>query len=114
MNKDEFDAIKQLVASHKQLAKQAANALKIEVDTLICKENNDFMHIERLLDYLLDVACIPEGLMEFEKLCRYYFQLNPKATQEYVHAFRKMWDVEESDPTPTLPLSGEGADRSTF
>ena len=94
MNKDEFDSIKQLVASHQQLAKQAANALKIEVDTLINEENEDFMQIERLLDYLLDVACIPEGLTEFKKLCRYYFQLNPKTTQEYIHAYQDMWDEE--------------------
>ena len=75
MNKNEFDSIKQLASSHQQLAKQAVNALKTEVDALINEENNDFMQIERLLDYLLDVACIPEGLTEFKKLCRYYYEL---------------------------------------
>ena len=97
MNKNEFDSIKQLVASHQQLAKQEVNALKTEVDALISEENNDFMQIERLLDYLLDVACIPEGLTEFKKLCRYYFQFNPKTTQEYVHTYREMWDEERNN-----------------
>jgi nucleoside-triphosphatase len=32
----------------------------------------------------------------YKKLCRYYFGIDPKATVNYVNAYREMWDSESS------------------
>ena len=63
---------------------------------LILSRSTDIREIEHTLDHLLDVACIPEGLAPFKALCRYYYGINPAATASYVHAYREMWDSEET------------------
>jgi hypothetical protein len=37
--------------------------------------------------------------MLYKKLCRYYYNIDPQATVEYVNAYRDMWDseIEEND-----------------
>ena len=92
MNDDEFESIKQLAAQQQALAKQSVELLAPEVEALIRSKANDAEDIEHLLDLLLDVAFLPEGLEQFKKLCRYYLPLNPIVTQGYVHAYRDMWD----------------------
>lgn len=63
---------------------------------LIESRSRNTQEIEHSLDHLLDIACLPEGLVAFKALCRHYWQLNPQATAIYVHAYREMWDSEES------------------
>jgi hypothetical protein len=63
---------------------------------LIESRSRNTQEIEHSLDHLLDIACLPEGLVAFKALCRHYWQLNPQATASYVHAYREMWDSEES------------------
>jgi hypothetical protein len=63
---------------------------------LIQSRSTDIQEIEHTLDHLLDVACIPEGLAPFKALCRHYYGINPVATVSYVHAYREMWDSEET------------------
>jgi len=43
-----------------------------------------------MLDFGFDVAIV--GL--YKKLCRFYFEINPKATVSYIYAYRDMWDEE--------------------
>jgi hypothetical protein len=33
-------------------------------------------------------------LLLYKKLCRYYWDLNPQATADYVNYYREMWDEE--------------------
>lgn len=94
MNDDGFESIKQLAAKQQALAKQSVALLAPEVEALIRSKVEDAEDIERLLDLLLDVAFVPEGLEQFKQLCRYYLPLNPIVTQEYVHAYREMWDSD--------------------
>ena len=63
---------------------------------LIESRSSNTQEIEHSLDHLLDVACLPEGLTAFKSLCRHYWEINPQATASYVHAYREMWDSEES------------------
>ena len=63
---------------------------------LIESRSRNTQEIEHSLDHLLDVACLPEGLAAFKSLCRHYWEINPLATASYVHAYREMWDSEES------------------
>jgi hypothetical protein len=44
--------------------------------------------------------CFDDGMLVlYKKLCRYYFDIDPKATVSYVHAYREMWDEQEPDKT---------------
>jgi len=66
------------------------------VQDIIQNRRQDQQQIERLLDRLLDCACIPDGLALFRSLCRYYFSINPVATADYIKAYREMWDSGEA------------------
>ena len=37
-----------------------------------------------------------EVLLLFRKLCRYYWEINPQATADYVNFYRRMWDDDSS------------------
>lgn len=34
-------------------------------------------------------------LLNYKRLCRHYFTINPQATVDYVHAYREMWDMAD-------------------
>lgn len=90
----EFQAIRALAVSVNALHKQMAAECGPIVREMIRSGTQDQHEIERMLDRLLDCACIPDGLELFRSLCRYYFSINPVATADYVHAYRDMWDSE--------------------
>lgn len=90
-------AIMHLARSLNQLHHQMAASYAPLVQGIIRSRTWDHQQIEHLLDRLLDCACIPDGLALFRSLCRYYFPINPAATASYVHAYRDMWDSEESE-----------------
>ncbi|MBV1881265.1 MAG: hypothetical protein KUG82_06505 [Pseudomonadales bacterium] len=92
MEDDLFESIKPLAEQIQQIATESTNLLTPEVEKLITVGSTDPREIERLLDLLLDVAFMPEGLVQFKKLCRYYWELNPVGTGEYIYACRDMWD----------------------
>jgi len=60
----------------------------------------DAQHIQHTLDHLLDYACHPDGLALFKTLCRYYLQIDPAATADYVNIYREMWDSDEEEDLP--------------
>ncbi len=64
------------------------------VEQIIATRSRDVRHIEHTLDYLLDFACHPQGLILFKSMCRYYYDIDPSATADYVNAYREMWDTE--------------------
>jgi hypothetical protein len=88
--------IRALAATLHDLHRQQVAALSPIVQNLIRCQSRSAQEIERTLDHLLGCACIPEGLALFKALCRYYYAINPAATASYVHAYREMWDSEES------------------
>lgn len=67
------------------------------VETIIADRNCDVLRIQKILDCLLDVACHPDGLQLFKTLCRYYYNIDPSATEDYINAYRELWefDIEE-------------------
>jgi hypothetical protein len=90
----EFQAIRELATSVNALHKQMAAVCAPIVREMIRSRLHDQQEIERMLDSLLDCACIPDGLELFRSLCRYYFSITPVATADYVHAYRDLWDSE--------------------
>lgn len=92
----DFAHISALAARLNDLHRQRVAALTPIAENLIQSQSREAQEIEHTLDHLLDCACIPEGLALFKALCRYYYAINPAATAGYVHAYRDMWDSEET------------------
>ena len=94
-NEREFlENIKALVEQTSLIHHQAYYVYKPQVENLIASKVEDDNTIEQLLDYLLQHSCNEEVLILFKKLCRYYWDLNPEATTDYVNYYREMWDSE--------------------
>lgn len=96
-----FKEIGDMVKQIKILSQESVAIIKPQVENIIGNHIIDEKQIERLLDVLLDQAGMcNDGLMLFKRLCRYYFPINPNATDRYVYAYRDMYDsdaYEESE-----------------
>jgi len=90
-------SIGELAGGAQKLAHEAARQYSAEVENILKAQSRDSKHIERCLDGMLDF-CFDDGMLVlYKKLCRYYFDIDPKATVLYVHAYREMWDEQEPD-----------------
>jgi len=99
--KEEDENINKLVNELKPLLQQielihhaAYYQYKPQVERLIATKVKDDNTIQLVLDYLLDHSCNAEVLILYKKLCRYYWDLNPEATADYINYYREMWDNE--------------------
>lgn len=99
---DTLAGIASLAAQINELQRQAARTASPVVEDIIRTRSRDVQQIEHTLDRLLDCACVPEGLVLFKALCRYYYTLNPSAAVDYVNAYRELWE-EDALPNPTSP-----------
>ncbi len=85
------------IAPLQTLHQQAVETLAPTVREILQNRSRDTRLIEHTLDHLLDHACTAQGLACFKSLCRYYWQINPQATANYIFAYREMWDSEADD-----------------
>jgi hypothetical protein len=92
---DLVESIGELAKERNQLAHQAEQQYKPEVEHVLRTQCRDTNRIERLLDGILDFCFDPAMLQLYKKLCRYYFTIDPKAAVSYVNAYREMWDERE-------------------
>ena len=87
-----FSDINAIVGQFSNLANEALRVYKPIVNEIIEKKNRDENHIQRTLDYLLDF-CFDEKLLTlYRRLCRYYWDINPHATANYIDYYREMYD----------------------
>lgn len=100
--KEEDENIKKFMQDLKPLVEEIAfihhkayYEYKPQVENLIANKVIDDNTIQHLLDKLLDHSCNEEVLLLYKKLCRYYWDLNPRATTDYVNYYREMWDNED-------------------
>lgn len=84
-----------IIAPLQALHQQAVAIHAPTVREIVRNGSRDKQLIEHTLDQLLDHACIPDGLVLFKTLCRYYWQIDPQATASYVYAYRELWDSDE-------------------
>jgi len=89
-----IEEIKKLIESQQQLAKQAVDIYKQEVDEIIRSKTTNDNKIQLTLDYMLSFCFDDQMLLLYKKLCRYYWDLNPQATADYINYYREMWDEE--------------------
>lgn len=79
------------------LNKQRYVIIKDEIEDIIRNNISDNMQIERKLDEMLDILLFYEAddsLLTFRKLCKYYFNINPQATVDYINYYREQNDEE--------------------
>jgi hypothetical protein len=90
----DFAPVLELAKQIVQVHEQAKHEYQPIVDRIIRSGQRDVAEIERTLDGLLNFAGSDTCLPLFRRLCRYYWDIDPVATAEYVHAYREMWDSE--------------------
>jgi len=87
--------IVRLVKKIQSSTKKAVGIYKQEFEGIIASDCHDKKRIECALDGMLDFCFDLKMLALYRKLCRYYFDIDPKATAEYIRAYRDMWDTKE-------------------
>ncbi len=94
MEKQElYDMCKNII----NLNKQRYVIIKDEIEDIIRNNISDNMKIERKLDEMLDILLFYEtndSLLTFRKLCKYYFDINPQTTVDYINYYREQNDPE--------------------
>jgi len=89
---DLIKSIGELARARNQLANKAEQQYASEVEALLKAQSRDPQRIEHLLDGMLDFCFDPPMLFLYKKVCRYYFKINPEATDSYVYSYRELWD----------------------
>ena len=94
MEKQElYDMCKNII----DLNKQIYVIIKDEIEDIMRNNISDNMKIERKLDVMLDILLFYEtnnSLLTFRKLCKYYFDINPQATIDYINYYREQNEPE--------------------
>lgn len=89
-----YDICKEIV----KIQKQQYEIVKREIEGIISNRIKNEMYIERKLDEMLDILSFYENdetLLTFRRLCRYYFDINPEATADYIRIYKEQNDPEE-------------------
>ena len=91
MNLTEHKIAKHIMDIH-HLAEKAIPDLRHEIKYIIQTQSTSIQAIENSLDRLLDLAFHPKSLLLFKELCRYYLDIDPEATHQYVGFYKKMYE----------------------
>jgi hypothetical protein len=106
---DLVQSIGELAIGVQKLAHLAVHQYSAEVDAILKAQSRDSRRIERCLDFMLDF-CFDTGMLSlYKKLCRYYVDIDPKATVAYVLAYREMWDEQKPDKRDKVSPTTKGA-----
>ena len=87
---DLVQSISEIARACRRLARQAEKQYTLEVEDILRTRCRDPQRIERLLDGVLDFSFDAAMVRLYKKLCRYYFEIDPRATASYVYAYRDM------------------------
>ncbi|RXJ77886.1 hypothetical protein CRV03_02640 [Arcobacter sp. F155] len=94
---DNSQGIEEIAKKLSNLSKLAIEEYEPLVNKIIISKVKDERHIEKILDGLLDFCFDEEILYLYKKLCRYYYELNPHATVDYINYYRKQYETEIED-----------------
>jgi hypothetical protein len=96
-----------------KLARVAEQQYLAEVEAILKSKSGDSGRIERCLDGMLDFCFDDVMPALYKKLCRHYFDIDPKATVFYVSAYREMWDEQKSGKSEDLLSTRKRLQRRT-
>jgi hypothetical protein len=94
-NKDFINDIRGIAKELQTIYSQAETYYTSAVNDVISRQSKDTKEIEHLLNYMLDYAGNENILTLYRKLCRYYLNINPQATAEYIQSYKEMYDEDE-------------------
>jgi hypothetical protein len=100
MSDDAMKTIRTLAGSMRNLQRQAAQQYLPVVEDILRTRSRDTQHIEHTLDGLLDFCGHEPVLRMYKNLCRYYWDIDPAATADYIDAYREYWDSDEQAGQP--------------
>lgn len=92
-----MDSLKDLFSSVNSLALQAVGLYEQEVNAIITTKSTDEKWIERTLDGMLDFCFHTKMLLLYKQLCRYYYDINPHATADYIRYYKEQWDTDDTE-----------------
>ena len=95
---DFLDVVTGLASQIRDLHEMAVRECTPVVEAIISSRSRDVRHIEHTLDSLLSFCDYETALQLYRRLCRHYWDIDPLATAQYVHAYREMWDGEVVEP----------------
>ncbi len=87
--------LSELAKRIQDLTKQAYNEYKPRVDDIVTNKRTNQKEIEWLLSQMLDFCSDEQVLSLYKTLCRYFWDINPQATADYIRYYREMWDSDE-------------------
>jgi hypothetical protein len=88
--------IRGIVSSMRALHLQTLSGFAPIVHNIIQEHCRDAQHIQLTLDSIFDCAGLPEGLLLYKKLCRYYFDIDPETTARYVYDYRDWYENDDA------------------
>lgn len=97
MTEEELNGFKELAESINKITEDAFLIYEEQVDRIYRNKVKDEKEIERVIEALLDYSYNDKMLLLFKKICRYYYEINPEVTFEYVNMYRDLWDDEYLD-----------------
>lgn len=93
MTEEELDGFKKLAENIQKNTQDAFLIYEPQVDRIYRNKVKDEKEIERVIDALLDYCYDDKMLLLFKRLCRYYYEINPTVTYEYIMIYRELWDT---------------------
>jgi len=106
---DLIQRLGELAKDAQKLAREAVQQYSAEVDAILKAQSRDSGRIERCLDGMLSFCFDDEVLVLYKRLCRYYVDIDPKATVSYIHAYREMWGEQKPDKRDKVLSTMRGA-----
>jgi hypothetical protein len=86
-----------LINTRNQEAIQLFGHFYYEIKNIIKTNIKDSGRIERLLDNMLSFCYDEEILLQYKKLLRYYYPIDPEGTTFYVKAYMDMYNDYEDN-----------------
>lgn len=86
------DKLSNLAKKVQELTIQAHDEYKPLVEDIIANKRTNQREIERLLSQMLGFCSNDKILFLYKALCRYYRDINPMATADYITYYREMWE----------------------
>lgn len=97
MTEDDLNGFKELAESIQKITEEAFIIYETKVDRICRNKVKGEKEIERIIEVLLDYCYDDKMLLLFKKICRYYYEINPSVTYEYIMIYRDLWDDEYLD-----------------
>jgi hypothetical protein len=89
-----LEDFREIVQNIQAVYKQAIIVYKLQIDDIIKNKNISQDEIEYLFDGMLDFCDNAQMLLQYNRLCQYYSNINPQVVSYYINAYKELWGNE--------------------